>query len=70
MLRSRLMLLACTLVPVTALAAPTNQVHALRQQVAAIQSGSLRATGAIGGMLTTITAIRTRFATDTLKMDQ
>lgn len=37
MLRSRMMLLACTLVPAGALAAPTDQVQALRQEVAALQ---------------------------------
>ncbi len=37
MLRSRMALLALALVPAGALAAPTNQVRALRQEVAALQ---------------------------------
>ncbi len=37
MLRSRLVVLACALVPAGALAAPSGQVQALRQQVAALQ---------------------------------
>ena len=37
MLRSRILMLACALLPVGALAAPTDQVHALRQEVAALQ---------------------------------
>jgi hypothetical protein len=37
MLRSRILMLACTLVPAGALAAPTDQVHALRQEVFALQ---------------------------------
>jgi hypothetical protein len=37
MLRSRIVLLACALVPAGALAASTDQIHALRQEVAALQ---------------------------------
>ncbi len=37
MLRSRLIVLACALVPAGALAAPAGQVQVLRQQVAALQ---------------------------------
>jgi hypothetical protein len=37
MLRSRLALLVWALVPASGLAAPTDQVHALRQQIAALQ---------------------------------
>jgi Tfp pilus assembly protein PilV len=37
MLRSRVVLVACALVPAGALAASTDQVHALRQEVAALQ---------------------------------
>jgi hypothetical protein len=37
MVRSRIALLACALVPVAASAMPTDQVHALGQQIAALQ---------------------------------
>ena len=37
MLRSRMVILICALVPQVALAAPTNPVRALRQEVAALQ---------------------------------
>jgi hypothetical protein len=37
MMASQMMILACALVPAGTLAAPTSQVHALRQQVAALQ---------------------------------
>ncbi|HVP67954.1 MAG TPA: hypothetical protein VMT17_11885 [Anaeromyxobacteraceae bacterium] len=37
MLRSRALWIVCVLAPASALAAPTNPVHALRQQIAALQ---------------------------------
>lgn len=37
MLRSKMTLLACALIPVGALAAPSDQIHALRQELAAVE---------------------------------